>query len=227
MVNTDTSNYKTVIPPWASCILSSEDLKVIETAVHSAERTTSGEIVPILVKSSGSDQLVRWLLILSWFALVFSVTPMFLPFAYVNHQLLIECVLFLMGAGLVWILPVGGWLYRYVLPKQELSFRAEIRAELEFYRSRIQSTAGKTGILLFVSLYEHRAVVLADQGISRRLPPETWNELLAMLLEGFKRKQVGPAYAAAIKRCGEILAAHFPIESNDRNELCNSIIIKE
>ena len=101
------------------------------------------------------------------------------------------------------------------------------RAQLEFYGSKIHQTTGDTGVLLLVSLMEHRAVVLADESISDKVPNETWDEVIKIMIDGIKKGHVGLGLAAAIEHCGEILTEQFPIAEDDVNELQDHLIIKE
>ena len=88
-------------------------------------------------------------------------------------------------------------------------------------------TRDATGILLFVSLMEHRAVVLADKAIDERVPNDTWEEVNRLIVQGIKRGHVGLGLATAVTRCGEILASEFPITNDKINELHDTLVIKE
>ncbi len=103
----------------------------------------------------------------------------------------------------------------------------EQRAELEFYRAGINGTSRRSGILLFVSFAEHRAVVLADKVIADKLPASTWNEVLTVLLAGIKSGRAGQGYIDAVNHSAKILAQHFPEIVSDENELSNRLVIKE
>ena len=105
--------------------------------------------------------------------------------------------------------------------------QVDMRAQLEFYESNINNTKGSTGILLFASLMERRAVVLADKAISDKVPKEAWREVCDLLVGGIKEGNMGLAFGEAIAKCGEILAPEFPIQPDDVNELKDQLIIKE
>jgi putative membrane protein len=78
-----------------------------------------------------------------------------------------------------------------------------------------------------VSLMEHRAVVLADQGISEKLDEEIWREVVDLMIDGVKAKDLAAGMSGAILRCGELLATHFPVAEEDTNELRDHLVIKE
>ena len=75
------------------------------------------------------------------------------------------------------------------------------------------------GILILVSLLEHRVQVLADSGINARVKPGTWDEVVEIILAGIRRGDLCQGLCDAIDRCGEILGREFPIQPDDVNEL--------
>jgi putative membrane protein len=117
------------------------------------------------------------------------------------------------------------WVRRLLLNDRDSARLAANRAELEFHRAGIGRTENKTGILLFLALEDHEAVVLADHGISSKLPPETWSDVVSLMLNGIKKKDLASGLSSAVTRCGDILSKHFPVSSTDRNELSNHLII--
>jgi putative membrane protein len=74
---------------------------------------------------------------------------------------------------------------------------------------------------------EHRAVVLADQSIAEKIDPNSWQELIDLMIQGVKRGDLAAGMSQAIERGGELLSAHFPIPENDTNELHDHLVIKE
>jgi putative membrane protein len=144
------------------------------------------------------------------------------------------------GAHWVWL--AVGWLLsgglalglsrldaiqRLLTPRIDQIHQVEMRAEVEFYEHEVGKTKGDTGILLFVSLMEHRAVVLSDRSIAEKLDAEVWQELVDLMIAGVKRGDLAAGMIQAIERCGELLAPHFPIADDDRNELRDHLVVKE
>jgi putative membrane protein len=78
-----------------------------------------------------------------------------------------------------------------------------------------------------VSLMEHRAVVLADKGISEKLDATIWQEVVDLMINGVKGGDLSGGMCAAIERCGELLTAEFPLAEDDANELHDHLIVKE
>ncbi|MGE4131014.1 MAG: hypothetical protein AB7F86_05215 [Bdellovibrionales bacterium] len=94
-----------------------------------------------------------------------------------------------------------------------------IRAELEFYRNDLTATAERTGILLFLSLAEKQAVVLADRGLDQKAEPKIWADVVRELTLG--RLESG------VEICGRVLKEKFPARKANPNELPNHVIVKD
>ncbi len=215
------------LPPWARERLGPDGAERIEAAIAAAESTTSGEIVPVLVRRSSTVGHVP----LTAFSLLLLIV------------LLGELPLHLSAlGGDYWIWFGASWLLAFVLavgfsrldvvqrlltPKIDQIQQVEMRAEVEFYELEVGRTEGNTGILLFVSLMEHRAVVLADRAIAEQVDGEVWQELVDLMIQGVKAGDFAGGMTRAIERCGELLSPHFPIPERDTNELRDHLVVKE
>lgn len=215
------------LPSWATRALGSDGYDRIETAIAEAENSTSGEIVPLLVRRASTVGHVPILTFafLMLAALVFDL-PGLLGEAIGNHWL---------ATGLCWAIAAAlgfgasrfDFVDRILTPRPDQVHQVDLRAELEFYELGLSATDARTGVLLMVSLMEHRAVVLADKGISEKLDPATWQEVVDLMIEGVKAGDLAGGMSAAIKRCGELLTSEFPLATDDANELRDHLIIKE
>ena len=197
-------------------LLAPEALASLEAAVGRAERTTSSEIVPMLVERSDSYADVRAgvaaLLAFAAGAVWLALWPRLARWT-VPTQI---CVF----AALVWLLH---WrpLLRALLPARLRRERVQRAAALAFHHGGIHSTRERTGILLYVSLLEHQVVVLADEGIHARVGEGTWDDVVTRVLDGIRSGRADDGLVEAIRLCGEHLAAHFPRRDDDENELAD------
>lgn len=204
------------------------DMKRIEEAVRKAELKTSGEIVPIIYDKCSNTAFIFPLLFLILFIGWHSIQDSFFPVNYWEGNLLLQLGLPPILTGFIaYALSRSRSIQRLFVSRRRREKVIQDRAELEFYRCGIPNTKGRTGILLFVSLMERYSVVLADQAISAKLPPETWKEVLQILNSQMTEKDLAKGFVPAIEKCGELLAVHFPRDPNDTNELPNYPILRQ
>lgn len=212
---------------WVRKYLSESDVQKIEETISRVEELTSGEIVPVIVKRSstvGHVPLTLTLLITLMLVIVefpFSDWLWVWPWIWLWPVLLVAIYY---ASHVLGRLP---WIQKVLVPEKDEVDQVHQRAHLEFYSNRIHRTQEGTGVLIFVSVMEKKAVVLADEGISSKLPPETWNRILAPLGESLRRGQWGEGFVKAIENCGEHLKTHFPITGRVHNELKNHLVIKD
>jgi putative membrane protein len=191
----------------------------IERAVSEAETRTSGEIVPMLVYrstvSSNSDLLGALLGLLLVLCLKHILV---LTLGWVGHDLLWSIAFVVAGLSGYFLARIPA-VERLLIPLKDQKLETERRAMLAFYEAGLSATSGRTGILLFVSFFEHQAVVLADDGIARHCKPEDFQELVHDLVQGAKEHKLVEGFEKAVAKCQEILTPHFPPAAHNPNEL--------
>lgn len=205
------------------------ELKDIQDAVKQAESKTSGEIVPVL--ASASDDYDRACFLS---AILFSLlsTVILSCILILNPNLFSSSVV----ATLVFVaVQFGGLLLgfyastsidglrRAFIPHRILTRQVSRAAHQAFLQFQITHTENATGILIYVSLFEHTVVVLADRSINQKHDQATWHEVRDLLIAGLKQDNGAQGFIDAINRSGEILAEDFPIEADDTNELTNEL----
>lgn len=100
------------------------------------------------------------------------------------------------------------------------------RAVRAFFEKELYRTRDATGILIFVSLLEHKVWILGDRGIDEKIPPGFWNNLAVELAAGIREGHPCETLCSTIARCGEELKKHFPRKPDDKNELTNELIFE-
>jgi putative membrane protein len=204
---------------------SAVDLDTIEAAVRDVETRSPGEIVPYAVDHSDAYADSAWTAA-TLGALLGALA------AAVWHHLgwwIEEPALWIAGA------PVTGAALGYLIaalwpafrvrlaPAHLVAHRVQQRAAAAFVEQQVFATRARTGILIFLSLLERRVVVLADAGINARVSQGEWDAVVAGIVAGMRRGEPGPALAAAIRRCGELLATHGFARAGDRDELSDEL----
>ena len=205
----------------AAAFLSDDEQKMIKHAVQEAEKKTSGEIVPMVVSSSYHypmsnviGGLALSLLISIIISLVLKNDSMWMFLGIVMPLFLVmhECV--------KRIYP----LKRLFISDREISEEVEEAALKNFYLNGLYRTRDETGVLIFISLFERKVHVLADRGINSVVKQNTWDEIVAVIIDGIRKKDQAAAIVRAITRGGEILSSNFPVKPDDTDELKNLII---
>jgi putative membrane protein len=226
--------------------LSPTDLATIEAAVRRAEARTTGEIYCVVTPESShyAETPIAWaagvallapaLLLLGgvhitlpdffsvWSAdQVSQAVEMSVRYALYG-TLILQGVLFAATALIVEIPAVR----RALTPGRLKRHRVQRRAAEQFLAKNLHLTRERTGVLIFVSLGERMAELIADEGIAGHVDAEVWDKAMAALTEGLKRGQPGAGFAAAVGLCGDVLAAKFPARAGDNpNELPDAVVV--
>lgn len=202
---------------------SSEELERIKKAVHDAESKISGEIVPVFVEKSGFYNIAIYRAALLGAAAVFLLIIIFdryVPSLAVYDPVFIFT--FVMIGGFIgalkayFINPVK----RLMLNQNHLDQATRKRAETAFLEEEVFNTRQRTGILIFISFFEHEVIVMADKGISKVVDQKEWDTLVRIIIEHIKKGKITDGIVSAIGRCGDILLEKgFVITPDDVNEL--------
>ena len=192
----------------------------IRKAVIAAESKTAGEIVPMLVTSSARYTEVELLgTIIGLFAGM--MAEWFWSDPWGSHFFNLWPVIGATTGFLVCRVPQ---IKRLLASKSRITDAVHTLALASFTEHGLHYTRDHTGILILVSLLEHRVEVLADRGINAKVETGTWQEIVKILTDGLKTNHACEAYCKAIERCGEILASHFPRQRDDKDELPNRLV---
>jgi putative membrane protein len=210
-------------------LLSAEDQERIRGCVEAAEKSTSGEIVPMVVPASSRypaaaplGALVVGLVLAVAATALESLRKPWGPFTMLDLWLFPAVLAVAFAAAHELIRRVGA-LKRLFVTHAEMEDEVQEAALTAFYRQGLAATRDRTGILIFVSLFERRACVLADKGINDKVQPGAWKELVDLVAQGFGSRAPAEAICRAVTRCGEVLSTHFPVRPDDTNELRNII----
>ena len=112
----------------------------------------------------------------------------------------------------------------FLVPGPVKHARVRNRAVTCFKVGAERRTHGRTGILIYLSMAEHRAEIVADEAIASKVDAEVWGDALAAMLIELKAGRMADGLIAAVGKVGIILAAHFPRGADDQNELPDRLI---
>ncbi len=219
--------------------LSETDHVLVTAAVTQAERSSDGEIVTIVAEKSDSYHDVG----LHYAVLAMLLVPALLA---VLPQSFIDWIT---GVSLGWNATIGRGalmafltamlaivflIVRFALaymplrmaltPASTKSRRVQRRALNLFKVGAERRTVGRTGVLLYLSLLEHRAEIVADEAIHSKVEPEVWGDAMAVLIENVKAGRPGEGMAKAVEQIGLVLAQCLPKTIDNPNEVPDRLI---
>lgn len=213
--------------------------RLVSDAVSAAESATSGEIVTVLAERSDgyTDVALLWAAGAAFTAMsVLAAFPR--PFLDAwdaavggwGHQWSAgELASMTIGLGLIKflaVLLVQQWqpLKFWLIPGPTKTIRVHDQAVRVFKVGAQARTTGRTGVLIYLSMREHRAEIVADDSIAAKVPAEVWGEAMGDMLAHIRKGAVAEGLAAGIRDVGFVLAEHFPRGSGDENELPDRLI---
>lgn len=197
----------------------------IAEAIRDAESRTSGEIYAVLARRSDSYFYVAGFTVacgILFAAVLVAVAAHWfwyiVPLPVFGLAILAA---FLCAVLLLWLVPsITLWL----VPKGILYRRAHLNAIQQFLARNVHLTTERTGVLLFVSLAERYAEVIADAGINAKVHQDEWNNIVAILTEHADRDDLTVGFLKAIEKAGMLLEEHFPKGPDDVNELDDHLV---
>lgn len=218
--------------------LNEEDHAKVSAAIAAAEAKSDGEIIAIAADQSDAyhDVGLHYAVLVLFLVLAF--------FAIWPHQLELwwtrlmgwtaeptmrQLLTLLLGFALLKflvVLYILKWrpLRLLLTPGSTKTRRVRRRAVMLFKTGAERRTVGRTGILIYLSMGEHRAEIVGDEAITAVTTPETWGEAMAALIKDVKDGRPGDGIVAAVGMIGDVLAEHFPKSSEDSNEIPDKLI---
>ncbi|ABB31607.1 protein of unknown function DUF477 [Geobacter metallireducens RCH3] len=193
----------------------------VRAAVAETERGTSGEIATMVVDASDSyreAEILGAVLLSGLLSVIVAVT--------IHHVTIWSYI------PLVVLLYFPSWYLFRRAPRLKLPFAGRRRlaeavrerAVRAFYEKGLYRTREETGILIFISLLEHKVWILGDRGINKKIDPRFWQELAAQLARGLREGRACDVLCSVVAGCGAELARHFPHRADDVNELQDEIL---
>lgn len=208
----------------------------VNSAIAAAEKQTAAEILPVVAATSGSYDRAEDIVGL-WCGLTLTGVAWFLfQGVTAGSGWASEWVV---GFGFWWVLLlmlvgyVGGvvladrvdGLRRLFAPAREMESETVARAKAVFFDRRLHATSQGTGVLLYVSLLERRAVVLVDDAVAEKLDEKALEEIRDELLAGLREGSLAKGFNGGIQRVGSLLAESLPAGENRKDEVPSEVVV--
>ncbi len=211
-------------------LLPDSDREEIGAEIARQEERTSGEIVAVLAAQSGSYRLLP-LFLAAFIALLIPLLLLYLPGLSEGRWVVwsadkiyfVQLIVFVILAFLLSVRPIRYW----IVPDSLKIKWARAHALEQFASQEMHTTQGRTGVMIFVSVVERYAEILADQAIYEKVSKDEWQHIVADLVAQIQKKDPKNGFVEAVKRAGELLHTHFPPGTEDDNELPNHLIVIE
>jgi putative membrane protein len=219
--------------------LTEEDHAKVSAAIAAAEAKSDGEILAVATPLSDPyhDVALHWavlvlIAVLAWAAACPSCLDWWLDLflggwrpeptlrEYFTFLLILAVLKFTVVLLILRYMP----LRLLLTPGATKTRRVRRRAIAMFKAAAERRTVGRTGVLIYLSMGERRAEIVADEAITKVTTPETWGEAMAALLVDVKAGRPGDGIAAAVEQVGVVLAEHFPRSAADTNEIPDKLI---
>jgi putative membrane protein len=200
-----------------------EQLERIKSAVQKAEDNISGEIVPVFVERSGFYTIANYrggVLTAGAAFIAIILFDRYVPALAIFDPMLIFFVVLLAGLAGGMLTHTLPFIKRRMVSREHLDQATRKRAETAFLEEEVFNTRQRTGILIFISFFEHEVMVLADRGISKVVDQKEWDAMVQHIIEKIRMGEITEGIVDAIHRCGEILHEKgFLKSADDINEL--------
>ncbi len=201
-------------------LVNEADRQKIADAIRAAEAQTSGEVVAVIAPESATYLSVP--------ALVAALVALLVPWPFIHFTwftvqwiYVMQLLVFLALLAILMPRPIR---YR-IVPKTIQRKRAHGRAIEQFLVHELDSSVGRSGVLVYVSVAERYAEIIADQGLHGKVSPAEWQAIVDEMTALIGREKPGDAIAGAVTRVGAIMATHFPPTGKDVRRLPDHLIV--
>jgi len=188
-------------------------------AVKAVEAQTSAEVVVAVRRRSGDYRVAAYHF--GFFLAGLVVLYLLLaPQVFSVGDIALDGALgFGLGLGLAYNIAA---LLRLLVRERPLAKAVAAAARAAFFDLGISRTSGRNGLLVFVSTFEQRALVLTDIGIDVSALGPRFDDGCAALSNAVKRRDL-LAFQQALASLGPILGASMPRSADDVNELPDEV----
>lgn len=197
----------------------------IAAAIRSAESQTAGEIYCVVARRSDGYFFPAAFSVTLGILIVSLAAAAALEYWWIAvrlpHFVIVQALAAAAACALIWLFP---GLRLWLVPRSLLWRSAHANALRQFYARNIHLTSARTGVLVFVSIAERYAAVIADAGINAKVEQGQWDGIVAELIGHARDDRLADGFVAAIVNVGTLLARHFPVQQGDANELDDHLV---
>ncbi len=214
-------------------LFTDDELERIRNAVAQAETRTAGEIVPYVVRQSDDYAAATWRAA-SLGALAVGTAALAVAWAYDGWgwgwlYSSWALALAMTGGGVLGALAtLLDAVRRRFAGAASMETHVHRRAALAFVEEEVFDTRDRTGILLFVSLFERRIEVVGDAGINAKVEKQEWVDVVGRIRAGIRSKSLADGMVSGVDLCGDLLHRRgVEIRPDDTDELPDDVRVRD
>ncbi|MEW6633603.1 MAG: TPM domain-containing protein [Pseudomonadota bacterium] len=205
--------------------ISPQDHERIADAIRAAEARTDGEIYCVVAHASDgyffpAAFVATLAMLVASLAVAYGLEIWWLTIR-VPHFVLAQLLALASLLVLLWLWPA---LRIHLVPRRLRYQAAHANAMKQFLARNVHRTQARTGVLIFVSIAERFAEVVADSGIDARVGQHVWDGVVAELTRHAGDDRLADGFVHAIESVGATLAEHFPVIPGNPNELDDHLV---
>ncbi|TIP12833.1 TPM domain-containing protein [Mesorhizobium sp.] len=205
--------------------ISPEDHDRIAEAIRAAESKTDGEIYCVVALASDgyffpAAFMATLAMLFVSLAVAYGLEAWWLSIR-VPHFVIAQLLALVSVLVLLWTMP---GLRIHLVPRRLRYQAAHANARKQFLARNVHRTTARTGVLVFVSIAERYAEVVADSGIDAQVGQDVWDGVVSDLTAHASDDRLADGFVKAIEATGAVLAEHFPVSSGDSNELDDHLV---
>lgn len=201
-------------------MISTADHQRLAAAIAAAEQETSGEIVCVIARQSSTYSAMP----MTYAALIALLLPV--PLLELTDLSAERIYLAQLGCFMAVLMLLSlSFLRLAIVPRTVKRAQAEAAAVHQFRMRHVSRTAARTGLLIYVSIAERVARIVADEGISSRVPQSEWEGAIQLIVDHARRGEVADGCIAAIEVCGGLLHQYCPARTGNPNELPDRVYV--
>ena len=216
----------------ASIFIDRNGYEKISSAIENAEKITGSELVVHISDKSDNYKEAYWesgAFFMILFLFIIFLTGFFKPdFLKLNNYpalLLLAVAGFSFPAGAAAAMIFAPY-RRALIGRESMDYYTGLKAHEAFLHHEVFNTRKRTGILIYLSLFERSAVILGDTFINTMVSREEWDEIISVITSGLRSKRKEEAIVKSIEMCGVLLRNSGIVkEDDDTDELSDEVRI--
>lgn len=205
--------------------MTDEEHARISAAIRKAEANTAGEIYCVVARASDTYFFSAAFIVTASIMILSLAVAFALEYFWFGIRLpvFVAAQLLSLAAALALLYALPNLRIR-LAPRRWQYMRAHDNALKQFLARNVHLTAERTGVLVFVSVAERYAEIVADAGINAKVPQGTWDGVVGELIEHARKDRLADGFVSAVETVGTLLARHFPVRPDDMNELDDRVV---